>query len=107
MAKVTSRIELIEYCLRRLGFPVIEINVDEDQVDDRIDDALEFYADYHFDGTQKTYLAVELTQTDIDNGYISAPESMLFISNALPLSTGTSTSGVPYPFGDPNACIRS
>ena len=53
MAKPTTRAEFKTYCLRRLGFPVIEINVDDDQVDDRIDDALAFFNDYHYDGTEK------------------------------------------------------
>jgi hypothetical protein len=50
MAVPTSRAEFTEYCLRKLGKPVIEINVDEDQVGDRIDEALRYYWDYHFDG---------------------------------------------------------
>jgi hypothetical protein len=55
MALPTSRDEFKEYCLRALGKPVIEINVDEDQVDDRVSDALQYYWDYHFDGTEKIY----------------------------------------------------
>ena len=55
MAKPASRAEFKEYCLRRLGKPVIEINVDDDQVEDRIDEALEVYQDYHYDATVKTY----------------------------------------------------
>jgi len=54
---VSSRQGLIDYCLRRLGFPVIEINVDEDQISDRIDDALQFWYEYHFDGRQKTFIS--------------------------------------------------
>ena len=46
---ISSRQGLIDYCLRRLGFPVIEINVDDDQVEDRIDDALQYFQEYHFD----------------------------------------------------------
>ena len=49
MATPTSKAELKEYCLRRLGKPVIEINIDDDQMDDRIDEAILFYQDYHFD----------------------------------------------------------
>ena len=56
MAKPKSRAELKEYCLRKLGKPVIEINVDDDQVDDRIDEAMSFFEDYHFDGTEERYL---------------------------------------------------
>ena len=51
---LASRTDLQEYCLRRLGAPVIEINVDEQQVSDRVDDALQLWNEYHFDGTEKT-----------------------------------------------------
>lgn len=58
---LSSRQELIDYCLRRLGFPVIEINVDEDQISDRIDDALQLYQEYHFDGVEKTFFKHQIT----------------------------------------------
>jgi hypothetical protein len=61
MAAPTTRQELIDYCLRRLGFPVIEINVDEDQISDRIDDALQFWYEYHFDGRQKIFISYQIT----------------------------------------------
>ncbi len=67
---IQTREQFQEYCLRRLGFPVININVDEDQVRDRIDDALLYYTDYHFDATQKFYYIHLVTQNDIDNRYI-------------------------------------
>ena len=70
-SRVTSRILLKEYCLRRLGHPVIEINVDEEQCDDRVDDALEFFSEYHFDGVEKVFLKHTITQNDIDNEYIA------------------------------------
>ena len=50
---IASRQDLIDYCLRRLGHPVIEINLDDDQISDRLDDALQFYREYHFDATEK------------------------------------------------------
>ncbi len=53
MAKPTTRAQFKDYCLRRLGHPVIQINVDDDQIEDRIDDALSFWSDYHYDGTEK------------------------------------------------------
>ena len=56
MAKPTTRQTFKDYCLRRLGHPVIQINVDDDQVEDRIDDALQFFEDYHFDGCEKIYM---------------------------------------------------
>jgi len=88
MANPSSRTQLKEYCLRRLGAPVVEINVDDDQVDDRIDDALAFYRDYHYDGTERTYLKHQVTQTDIDNGYISADDTVTGVINIFPIGTG-------------------
>lgn len=67
MASITTRQGFKEYCLRRLGFPVIDINVDEDQVDDRVDDALQYWTDYHYDGMQKTYYIHPITSEDIAN----------------------------------------
>ena len=71
MAVPNSRATFKERCLRNLGKPVIEINVDDDQLEDRIDEALAYYQDYHFDGVEKTFLKHTVTQTDIDNQYIS------------------------------------
>jgi len=70
-SSITTRVLLQDYCLRRLGHPVIEINVDDEQLSDRIDDALEFFAEYHFDGVEKVFLKHTITQTDIDNEYIA------------------------------------
>ena len=57
MAQPTTKAEFKEFCLRQLGKPVIEINVDDDQVDDCVDRALKFYADYHYDGSEKLYFS--------------------------------------------------
>jgi hypothetical protein len=65
MSTITNRNDFKTYCLRRLGFPVIEINVDDDQVEDRIDDALQYWQDYHFDGTQKIYYVHRVTGSEI------------------------------------------
>ena len=67
---ITTRQKFKDYCLRRLGFPVIEINIDDDQIEDRIDDALLYWQDYHFDGMQKVYYIHKVTQSDIDNKYL-------------------------------------
>jgi len=77
MAVPTTRAAFKEYCLRRLGKPVIEINVDEDQVEDRIDDALRYYWDYHFDGAEKVYYKHAVTSTDRNNKYITLPENII------------------------------
>lgn len=83
MAVPTTKQEFKEYCLRRLGKPVIEINVDDEQVDDRISDALNYYRDYHFDGTEKDYLKHQLTSSDITNQYISVDESIIGVVRAF------------------------
>ena len=77
MAVPTTRNEFKEYCLRKLGKPVIEINVDDDQVEDRIDEALRYYWDYHFDGSEKIYYKHTITSTDVTNKYITLPENII------------------------------
>jgi hypothetical protein len=81
MPTITNRQEFKDYCLRRLGFPVIDINVDDDQVEDRIDDAIQFFIDRHTDGTQKLYYIKYLDQTDIDNKYINLDPSVVVDSS--------------------------
>lgn len=89
MAQPTNRAEFKEYCLRKLGKPVIEINVDPDQVDDRIDEALSFYWDYHYDGTEKVYMKHQVTANDIANGYIQVPENIIGAVNIFNISAST------------------
>ena len=71
MSKPTTREELKQYALRKLGAPVIEINVDDAQLEDAIDDSLQIFNEYHFDGAQRALFKYTITQDDIDNGYIS------------------------------------
>lgn len=93
MANPTTRQELIDYCLRRLGSPVIEINVDDDQLEDRIDDALQFYQEYHTDATVRIYLKHQVTQDDIDNKYITLNDNILYVKRVFPVqdTSGSST----------------
>ncbi|NDG29905.1 hypothetical protein EB118_07390 [bacterium] len=94
MAKPTTREEFKEHCLRRLGKPVLEINVDDDQIEDRIDEALAYYHDYHFDGTEKVFLAHQITQQDIDNKYLSIPEAVIGIINIFDVGDSYSTNNL-------------
>ena len=80
MAAPNSRATLIEYSLRRLGAPVIEINVDPDQLEDRLDEALLYYQEYHSDATLRTYLKHQVTQTDLDNEYITLSDDIQIVS---------------------------
>jgi hypothetical protein len=68
MAKPSSRQELIDYCLRKLGAPVLEINIAEEQIEDLVDDAIQFFQERHFDGVSQMYLKYQITQNDIDRG---------------------------------------
>ena len=68
MAQPTNRQELVDYCLRQLGAPVLEVNVAEEQIDDLVDDAIQYFQERHFDGVQKVYLKYQITQDDIDRG---------------------------------------
>lgn len=94
MARPNSRATLIDYCLRRLGAPVLEINVDDDQVNDRIDDALQFYQEYHSDAVKKVYLKHQLTETDITNGYIPIGDGTIFVTRVLNVTSSLSTSNM-------------
>jgi hypothetical protein len=68
MATPSTRQELVDYCLRRLGAPVLEINVDDDQIDDLVDDAIQYFQERHYDGSERMYLKYQITQDDIDRG---------------------------------------
>ena len=91
MSKPTTRNQFKDYCLRRLGHPVIEINVDDDQLEDRIDDALQFFHDYHFDGCEKIYMKHQFTQEDIDRRWIYAPDAVIFVHSVLPFDDSNSS----------------
>ena len=113
MAKPATREQLKQYSLRALGKPVIEINVDDDQLEDRIDEALQYFAQYHYDGVKRTYLKYKYTQADKDrilgtttetasktygdsttvstewkedNAYIIVPETVISVVNIFPFS---------------------
>lgn len=94
MAKPNSRQTFIDYCLRSLGAPVVEINVDDDQVEDRVDEALQFYQTYHSDAIEKVYLKHEVTQTDIDNGYIAINDLVTDVVRVMPLRDTKSTNSL-------------
>lgn len=93
MAQPTSRTEFKEWVLRKIGAPVIQINVSDEQVEDRIDEAIDFWRDYHYNGSQLIYLKHQVTQDDVDNGYIALPERLLGISGIFNLESSISTGG--------------
>jgi hypothetical protein len=108
MAQPSTRTELKDYCLRKLGFPVIDINVDDDQLEDRIDDALQQFRNYHFDGIERTWLAHQLTAGDITNKYVQLADSIIGVSKVFPYtgSTQSSTSSAGFNIFDINYQLR-
>ena len=102
MAEITSRDEFKQYCLRRLGAPVIEINVDDDQVEDRITDAIQYWQDYHYDGVQKFYYIKAIRQQDIDNMYLDLTDAEDNANNALQILGVTRI----FPLSDSQASIN-
>ena len=108
MAVPTTKATFKEYCLRALGKPVIDINVDEDQIDDRIDEAVQYFAQYHVDGVERMYLKYLVTAADITrmttdtsesvtansvttaykraDNFLVVPSSVISVVNVFPLS---------------------
>ncbi len=92
MATPSTRTQFKDYCLRRLGWPVLQINVDDDQVEDRIDESIRYYWDYHFDGSEKTYYKYQITSDDITNRYITLPENIIGVVSVFQISDPAITS---------------
>ena len=90
MSAPTTRQELIDHCLRHLGDPVIEINVDEDQLEDRVDEAIQFWQTYHSDAVYREYLKHQITATDRTNEYITLTDDITSVSRIFPLDDTTS-----------------
>jgi hypothetical protein len=93
---IYTREQLKQYCLRALGDPVIEINVSDEQLEDRMDDAIAFYGMYHYDGTERIYFKHKLTQQDINNRYVQLPDNIIGITRIFSLNTNSSNSILNY-----------
>ena len=93
MAQPSSRQDLIDYCKRKLGAPVLEINVADEQIDDLVDDAIQFFHERHFDGVTQTFLKYKVTQEDIDRGRARGGDSTVGIVTTTASATiaGTAT----------------
>lgn len=86
MTKPNTRQGLIDYCLRQLGAPVLEINVADEQIDDLVDDTIQYFNERHYDGIEKMYLKYKITQDDIDRGRATGTTGVGIVT-----TTGTST----------------
>lgn len=91
MATPSTRQQLIDYCLRKLGHPVLEINLDDDQIEDRIDEAFQFYRDFHFDGVETVYLSEKITASLLQ---ITGVNAASFSNNEK--ITGSSSGAISY-----------
>ncbi len=91
MAKPASRQQLIDYCLRKLGAPVLEINIDDDQIDDAVDDAIQLFNERHFDGVERMFLKYKITQEDLDRGRAKGTDGVGIVT-----TTATSTNIAGY-----------
>ena len=119
MSKPSTRQELIDYCLRRLGYPVLEVNVDEDQIEDLIDDALQYFQDRHFDGCERMLLKHKITEDnrntlrtgittttanstvgitttsfDENQNFIQLPDHVIGVERVLKMDNNTISSGL-------------
>lgn len=90
MANPTSRQTLIDWCKRKLGAPVIEINVDDEQLEDRVDEALQYYQEFHSDSMYRAYLKHQITADDVTNEYVTVSPNVLFVSRVFNLVDNTS-----------------
>ena len=91
MAKPASRQPLIDYCLRKLGAPVLEINIDDDQIDDAVYDAIQLFNERHFDGVERMFLKYKITQADLDRGRAKGTDGVGIVT-----TTATSTNIAGY-----------
>jgi len=98
MAQPTNRQELVDYCLRQLGAPVLEVNVAEEQIDDLVDDAIQYFQERHFDGVEKVYLKYQITQGDVDRGKARPGDSSVGIASTSATTSivGTATTFTYY-----------
>ncbi len=94
MAQPSTRQELIDYCLRQLGAPVLEINVAEEQVQDLVDDAIQYFQERHFDGVSQVYLKYEITEADINRGKARPPGATQTESGTTGISTTTANATI-------------
>jgi len=98
MAKPATKQQLIDYCFRKLGAPVLEINVDDDQVDDLVDDAIQLFNERHIDGVERMYLKYKITQGDIDRGIgaeVSGEQTVNGTTGIGIVTTTTTSTNIP------------
>ena len=92
MAQPKTRGELIDYCKRKLGAPVLEVNVADEQIEDLIDDAVQYFQERHFDGVYQTYMKYKVTQDDINRGKARGGDNTVgIVTTTVDTTVGLST----------------
>jgi len=91
MSVPATKEQMKDWCLRELGFPVIEINIDDDQVDDAIDSALQYFHDFHHDGVERHYLKHQITSDDKTNQYIPITENIFGVTRIFPVQSSNAS----------------
>lgn len=86
-----SRVDFIDYCLRALGAPVLQVNVAPEQVEDRVDEALQFYQAFHSDALHHNFYVHQVTATDVTNKYVTLPEAYAYVTRMLLLSSASTS----------------
>lgn len=86
----TSKATFKDYILRKLGFPVVEINVSADQIDDCVDEAMQRFVDWHYDSTVRRVIVHQVTQAEIDTRTLTIPDEIVFVVEMLPVSGASS-----------------
>lgn len=95
---ISTRQELVDHCLRELGEPVIQINVAPEQIEDRVDFALQVYQEYHSDATRRNYYEYQVTASDVTNGYITLPDNILWVVKMFPVDSSFINSSNMFSF---------
>lgn len=96
VTRIASRDQLKEYALRALGAPVLQINVDDNQLEDRMDDALDMFWEYHADGSVRSWVKYTLEQKDFDNEYLSLPDGILSVMRVLSIDNQKALINLQY-----------
>lgn len=91
---VASREQLKQYALRALGAPVVQINVAEEQLEDRLDEAISYFQLYHYEGIERMYLKHKVTQQDVDNQYVTLPDYVYGVKRVIPFRQGSSSANL-------------
>lgn len=92
-----TRAEFVEYCMRKLGHPVLRVNISPEQIDDRVDEAINRFQECHYNATEEQYYLIQITEQNVTDGYIDLPSDVLVVANIWrPSGTGSTLFSPEY-----------